>query len=193
MHLKVAPLDDDEYEFLREYHSVLALISAALKSIESDSYKFSLYLPSLFGLKIQLQALLDKRSVFECIPLVIALQNGIEARFGNLMDPFDPEKKSVPLFIAMMTNPQFKLNFMGMKKIQPRLLNRLKDMLVSEAVKIEDESLSQNNSHGDDDDDADEHAHAQAHEHGNYYRTIRNFDSFVVFHLSTNVLFYVFF
>lgn len=153
MHLKVDPLDDDEYAFLQEYHSVIALIATALKSIESNRYTFALYLPTLFGLKIKLQELIDKKLVSDCIPLVHALQNGIESRFGNLMDPFGSDKKSVPLFIAMITNPQFKLNFMGMKQISSNLLNKLKDMLVSEATKIENENSNQN------DDNPDVHAH----------------------------------
>lgn len=152
LHLKVDPLNDEEYHFLREYHRVISLIATALKSVESNRYTFSLYLPMLFGLKIKLQALVDEQRVFECISLVRALLSGLESRFGNLMDPFGSDTKSVPLFIAMMTNPQFKLNFMGITKIPPELLNRLKAMLISEAgkIEIEDENSGQNESDGDD-------------------------------------------
>lgn len=153
--MKISTLNDEEYAFLREYHSVITLIATALKSIESDRYTFALYLPTLFGLKIKLQELIDENLIFDCIPLVQAVQNGIESRFGNLMDPFSSDKKSVPLFIAMMTNPNFKLNFMGMKEISSNLLNKLKDMLVSEAAKIENENPNQSSN----DDNADVHTH----------------------------------
>lgn len=140
--LRVAPLEDEDYGFLREYHSVMKLIAIALKSIESDSYTFALYLPTLFGLRINLQAMIDGHKIFHCEPLVVALLKGLDARFGNLMDPFSSDGKSVPLFVAMISNPTFKLNFMGMKKIQPHLLNRWKDMLLAEALKVENVILN---------------------------------------------------
>lgn len=135
--LKVSPLDDEEYRFLGEYHSVIKLVSIALKSVESDNYTFALYLPTLIGLKTKLQAMIDNKTTIVCTPLVQALLRGLESRFGNLMDPFGPDGKSVPIFVAMLTNPKFKLNFLGMKKIEPRLLSRLKEMLLSEAIKVD--------------------------------------------------------
>lgn len=108
-------------------------MAIALKTIESNSYTFGLYLPTLFGLKINLQALIDKNLVFECISLVHALQAGMEKRFGELMNPFASDKKSVPLFVAMLTNPRYKFNFMGLSSIPPNLFNHFKKMLFSEA------------------------------------------------------------
>lgn len=163
LQLKVSPLEDEEYGFLREYHSVIKLIAMALKSVEADSYTFALYLPTLLGLRINLQAMIDSHTLIYCEPLVGALQNGLQARFGNLMDSSGTDGKSVPLFVAMMSNPAFKLNFMGMKRIEPNLLNRLKDMLCSEAIKIENSNFND----GDDGDDANDGANhttpTQAH------------------------------
>lgn len=153
--LNVSPLEDKEYGFLHEYHSVMKLIAMALKSIEADSYTFALYLPTLIGLQINLQAMIDSHKAVHCEPLVVALQKGLETRFGNLMDPFGSDGKSVPIFVAMMSNPAFKLNFMGKNEIQSNLLNRLKDMLLSEAIKME-------NSIGDDD-ITHTHDHSQTH------------------------------
>lgn len=161
--LGVSPLDDDEYSFLQEYHKVMKLIAMALKSIESDSYTFALYLPTLFGLRINLQAMIDGEKLLYCEPLVVALQSGLNARFGNLMDPFGTDAKSVPLFVAMLSNPKFKLNFMGMKQIQPDLLNRLKEMLLSEAIKIENSNGSDNGHAGTTDTHTQSQTQTQIH------------------------------
>lgn len=82
----------------------------------------------------------DENTVFDCLPLVIALQSGLENRFGELMDPFNANGKSIPLYVAMLSNPAFKLNYMGMKKIPPNLILRLKEMLYNAAVTIENEN-----------------------------------------------------
>lgn len=160
VHLKVDVFSDEEYEFLVEYHKVISLVANALKSLEADRYTFGLYLPTLIGLKLKLKALFDGNTMFHCLPLVIALQNGLESRFGELMDPFNAEGKSVPLYVAMLSNPAFKLNFLGMKSVPSNLLLRLKEMLYNAAITIENECSNKDVS---DKTTADIHAHA----HGN--------------------------
>lgn len=162
LRLQIIPLEDEEYGFLREYRSVMKLIAMALKSIEADSYTFALYLPTLLGLRINLQVMIDSHTLVYCEPLVKALQNGLEARFGNLMDPLSTDGKSVPLYVAMMSNPAFKLNFMGIKKIEPNLLNRLKEMLLSETISMENSNFDDGDK-GDDANDGDDTTSAQAH------------------------------
>lgn len=88
VHLKVDVFSDEEYAFLVEYHKVISLVANALKSLEADRYTFGLYLPTLIGLKLKLQALFDGNTIIHCLPLVVALQNGLERRFGELMDPY---------------------------------------------------------------------------------------------------------
>lgn len=105
-----------------------------------------MYLPTLFGLQNVLKkyANIETTETLECFELAKALEAAFERRFGQLMDVNDPEGKSAPLYIAMMTNPQFKLNFMGSKTIHPNVLHQLKEMLVSAAINIEEsKSLSQ--------------------------------------------------
>lgn len=118
----------------------MSLVTTALKTLEADRYTFGVYLPTLIGLKLNLKALLDKNLVFHCIPLVHALHQGLESRFGELMDPFNENGKSIPLYIAMLTNPAYKMNFLGIKKISAVLLNRFKEMLYDASQKIEHES-----------------------------------------------------
>lgn len=59
------------------------------------------------------------------------------------MCPYNENGESVPLYIAMMTIPSYKLNFMEMKSIPTKLLIYLKEMLYS-AVEIQ-----KGNSNGD--------------------------------------------
>lgn len=127
--LQIGRLDEDEYDFLCEYYRVISLIAVALKTLEANKYTCGLYLPILFGLKIKLQAMAEDPSVLECKPLVRAVQSGFETRFEHLMDPCDTTGKSQPLFIAMMSNPQYKLNFMGLPTIPSNVLSNLKNML----------------------------------------------------------------
>lgn len=134
--LKIGVIEDDEYEFLLQYHSIISLVATALKTLEANRYTFGVYLPTLIGLKLKLQALYDDAMSFDCLPLILALQCGLEARFGELMDPYCTSGKSVPLYIAMLTNPTYKMNFMGIKSVSQQLLLRLKEMLFSAAVKI---------------------------------------------------------
>lgn len=79
LQLKVRPFEDEEYGFLCEYHRVMKLIAMTLKSIEADSYTFALYLPTLLGLRINLQSMIDSHTLLYCEPLVVALQRGLEA------------------------------------------------------------------------------------------------------------------
>lgn len=52
------------------------------------------------------------------------MRDGFERRFSSLMNPQDSE--SHPLYIAMITNPEFKLNYMGSAQIDPRVCAQLK-------------------------------------------------------------------
>lgn len=63
------------------------------------------------------------------------MMHGFENRFGHLMDG---NGLSMPLYVAMMSNPMYKLNFMGLSKIPPNLLNALKDMLFNAVCAVYD-------------------------------------------------------
>lgn len=110
-----------------------------MKTLEGNKHTFGLYLPTLFGLRNVLEkyANIETTETLACLELAKAIKAGFETRFGQLMDVNDPEGKSAPLYIAMITNPQFKMNFMGSKTIHPNVLCQLKEMLVSAAIDIQ--------------------------------------------------------
>lgn len=153
--LRVDPLDCNEYAFLREYHEVMSLVATALNTLEANRYTFGIYLPTLFGLQFKLQQLINqfssensrsysidivgddgniKKVSANCLQLAIAIKQGFDNRFGQLIDPYNIDGKSVPLFVAMMSNPTYKLNYMCLPSIPEDLLKHLKEMLVSAAV-----------------------------------------------------------
>lgn len=153
--LRVDPLDGNEYAFLREYHDVMSLVASALNTLEANRYTFGIYLPTLFGLQFQLQRLINhfssensrsysidivdddgniKTVSANCLSLANAIKRGFDNRFGQLIDPHNIDGKSVPLFVAMMSNPTYKLNYMCLPSISEELLKSLKEMLVSAAV-----------------------------------------------------------
>lgn len=137
--MNIEPFDDDEYNFLEQYVQIINKVAIALKTLEGNKHTFGLYLPTLFGLRNALRkcANIEQTETLKCIELAKALEAAFERRFGQLMDVNDPEGKSVPLFIAMITHPQFKLNFMGSNTIDSSVLHTLKEMLVSAAMIIE--------------------------------------------------------
>lgn len=135
--LSVPAFDTDEYEFLKQYHEIINKVAMALKGLEGDGNTFGTYLPTLIGPRHVLAEYSNElpTEITMCVPLAKALRDGFEQRFAPLMDVLDPESK--PLYIAMITNPEFKLNFMGTSQIDPRILIKLKNMLVDEAMELQ--------------------------------------------------------
>lgn len=134
----IEPFDAEEYEFLQRYYEIINKVRIAQKVLEGDRHPFGLYLPTLFGLRAMLNkyANMALTEYKKCKPLAVALQNGFNDRFADLMDVFSSDGRSTPLYIAMITNPNYKLNFMGTRVIDPRVLSKLKEMLVAAALEI---------------------------------------------------------
>lgn len=126
--IKIVPLDDDDFEFLREYHSIITPVAIALKTLESSQFSFGLYLPTLIGLRIKLGQLVQS-PLFHCKPLVLAIQDGFETRFKKVLDIFDSEGQWIPLYLGMVTNPRFKLNYLGMRTIPSHISNKIRSIL----------------------------------------------------------------
>ncbi|XP_055308984.1 uncharacterized protein LOC129572896, partial [Sitodiplosis mosellana] len=132
--LQISKFDDDEYIFLEEYIEVIKPVAAALKTLEANKYTSGIYLPILVGLRSALNNL-HEQNLMHCQPLIEAVEAGFERRFGNLMLIYNA--RSVPLYIAMVSNPRFKLNFLGYKQRVPRhIIEKVRSMLVSAAQEI---------------------------------------------------------
>lgn len=160
MVLNLDVFEGNEYEFLIEYNRVMKAIAIALKTLEANKYAFGVYLPTLFGLRLKLAAL-EKQAV-HCLELVLVIQNVFEERFRSVLDIFDGEGKSVPAFVAMVSNPNYKLSYMGLKSIPSHTLLRIKQMLFDSAMDI-----LKNETHSD-----DQNNDIQSTNQGNYHLSI---------------------
>lgn len=143
--LNIQKLCDQDYAFLTEYVTVIKPIAEAITYVESSVNTFGCYLPMLFSVKQKLINLRQKELVY-CSPLLTAVRDGFDKRFEHLMhlgDIFeDGSPKAVPLFLAMITNPDYRLAFIpasffdsnaqGMAKIRSLLLNAMKKFIESE-------------------------------------------------------------
>lgn len=127
--LAIPVLDKEDYEFLHEYMKVIRPIAEALKALEGNRDTFGIYLPTLFGVKFKLDELSKSRLKF-CKPLLHSVCNGFSTRFAKMMDLNTP--KSLPLYLAMATNPNFKLNYMPSNTSMPTL-KKLQNMLIKAA------------------------------------------------------------
>lgn len=134
MVLNLDVFENIEYEFLYEHQRIMNAVARALKTLEANTYEFGVFLPTLFGLRIKL-ATFQRKAVY-CLPLVEVIQNAFEERFRSVLDIFNANGNSVPAFVAMVSNPYYKLYYMGMKSIPSHILLRLKQMLFDAAMDI---------------------------------------------------------
>lgn len=151
--LKIEALTDDDYIFLKEYLKCIAPVAVALKNLEGDRFTFGIFLPTLVCLRSKLD--MNKRlcetanAMIYCHPLSVAIQLGFETRFGDMMDIFN--QRSKPLWIAMVSNPQYKLDYIGMKRIPEHTSTKVRNFLynvgkqIVDAERIEEASPEENN------------------------------------------------
>lgn len=89
-----------EVAFLREYCTTMKPLVKALNILQSESNTcMGWLLPVIHQLQSKFTGL--EKSSKTCLPLIIALQNGLQKRFGQMMD--DPE-----LAAAAVLLPKFK-------------------------------------------------------------------------------------
>lgn len=122
--LGIGAFTKTQLEFLKEYEKVLRPVMRAIKYVQGRYY-FGSYLPMLFGLRSELNS---EKSLKYCKPLILALRSGFEKRFSNIMNPENPQ--SVPLFVAMISNPKYKMNYIPQNLLRGNM-SRLKKMLLS--------------------------------------------------------------
>lgn len=134
-HLKIECFQEDEYAFLREYHQVIKPVALALKTLESNQNSFGVYLPILFGFRKKMNDLRSLNIIY-CDPLITAIEDGFEKRFGDLLNTHYSLGTQVPLFVAMATNPQYKLNYMGLARVPSHTSQKIRNMLQEAAKEI---------------------------------------------------------
>lgn len=163
--LQIEKLCDQDYLFLQEFVIIIKPIANAITYLEGNVQTFGGYLPMLFSVRQTLKDLYINDDLVFCKSLLLAVRDGFDKRFAHLMrlsTVFDKaDAKAVPLFIAMLTNPEFKMNFIpidwfhsnadGMNQIKLLLLNVMKQYLEEEKQQQQqNETEKVNNSSPDD-------------------------------------------
>lgn len=142
--LKIDALNENDYEFLTEYVTIIRPIANAITILEGDKQMCGSYLPVLFGIQKWLDFIESNANapIMHCDALLQAVKNGLKTRFSAMMDPFDVV--SVPLYIAMVSNPKYKMNFIPPNVMRLSVFNSIKTTLIRVGENIlatEDESL----------------------------------------------------
>lgn len=142
--LKIDKLCDQDIDFLKEYKLVLQPIAEAITFVEGSMNTFGSYLPTLFGIRTRLRELhLNSDELKYCKPLLDAIRSGFNTRFAHLMHLPDMyvqgDPKAAPLFIAMLSNPRYKTNFippywfdenpLGFNQIKNLMINTMKQLV----------------------------------------------------------------
>lgn len=157
--LHLDKLCDQDYVFLTEFACVIKPIADAITHLESSVKTFGNYLPMLFGCRTALKDLADEKKLKFCEPLLTAVRNGFAKRFNHLMRLGDiygrGDPKAVPLFLAMITNPEYKMNFIpntwfyenanGIHHIKTILLNAMKQWVEEEEKANSNENQTDSN------------------------------------------------
>lgn len=145
--ISIPILDCEDYEFLNEYMNVIRPIAEALKALEGNRDTFGSYLPTLFGLKFKLDVL-KKTSFKFCEPLLENIVDGFNTRFSGMIDSNNP--KSIPLYMAMVSNPRFKLNYLPsntpmhvLKKIQNMFSKAAEEMVKEDKGNSSEENCTE--------------------------------------------------
>lgn len=130
--LHISSLNQRDYDFLWEFLMVMRPIANGITFLEGDKQLFGAYLPTLFGIKTALSDM--ETELTYCAPLLQAVNDGFNRRFGEMMDPFNA--KSVPLFIAMVSNPMFKMSYIPPSFMRASVIRSIKNMLLTAGEKI---------------------------------------------------------
>lgn len=157
--LKLDKLCDQDFAFLTEFNNIIKPIADAITFLEGDVKTFGSYLPMLFSVRQTLKDLYINNDLEFCRPLLIAVRDGFDKRFGHLMslgNVFEKgNPKAIPLFLAMLSNPEYKMNFIphywfhqnanGFNQIKSLLLSAMKQQV--EYEKKSNENGSMGNDH----------------------------------------------
>lgn len=129
-----------ERSFLSEYKTIMKSIADALNNLQSNCY-YALFLPTLFKVKSDIDNFMHSRQIKSCKPLVKALNEGFQKRFGHYMDLND--ERAAPGFIAAVIHPFFKIRWLDSLKTTENI-EQIKRILfkASDAITTKDGSIS---------------------------------------------------
>lgn len=159
--LNIEKLTDQDIVFLREYKSILQPIAEAITFVEGNRNMFGALLPTLFGIRLKLRELYQNSDDLKyCKALLDAIRAGFDKRFSHLMklsDMYDiGDPKAVPLFVAMLSHPNFKMSFIppywfdenhyGMNAMRNLMINAMKQIIAEQKQQQQQQQQIENES-----------------------------------------------
>lgn len=144
IHLNMSVFTETEWAFLQEYKTVMKPIANGLDMLQGNNIPFGKLLPVLFGIRAEIDRMISDHIFIHCSPLMWAVKDGFEKRFGPYMDIND--LKSVPAFIACMSHPHYKLQNIPSDILTRDNIKKLANMLTNAAFDIEQNKKKHNES-----------------------------------------------
>lgn len=141
--LELGALSQENLKFLEEFTIVMKPIASGLDHLQSSHRTFGVYLPTLFGIKRDFESIRSSQVLNYCEPLLNAVENGFFKRFGSVMDLNNV--KSVPAYLATISNPKFKMNYIPTDILSHENVKKLVNILIKAAEDVRnEEKISEN-------------------------------------------------
>lgn len=121
----------------------MGIIADALNNLQANRHPYAVVLPTLFQTKEKLNMLSNSNTLVYCKPLLSAVVNGFNKRFGEIMD--FTHKSSTPALIATVTHPYFKLRWLNPETCTTQQTDKIKQILSYAADEISSENATKDN------------------------------------------------
>lgn len=132
------PFTEDEMRFLDEYLTVMEHIAKAIDNLQQTNCYFAILMPTIHSTKYLLEKLHMSNTLRFCKPLLLAVIEGLDKRFGHLFDFFDNE--STPALIATCSHPFFKTRWINERLKTENCLRHIESLLEQAALDIKTKS-----------------------------------------------------
>lgn len=122
----------------------MGVIAGALDNLQANKHPYAVVLPTLFQTKEKLDGMMsNSNTLVYCKPLLSAVINGFNKRFGEIMD--FTHKSSTLALIATVTHPFFKLRWLNPDMCTTEQIDKIKQILSYAADEISMEKAAKNN------------------------------------------------
>lgn len=132
--LSLENFSTSDLEFFREYMNVMRPIAESIDSLQADAYH-SHFLPTLVNIKYWLESINAESNLKHCQPLLDAITDGFEKRFGHFFIQNDEE--SITAIVSTCVHPYFKTRWLHEDMNTDSYLKHVEEMLIREAILIE--------------------------------------------------------
>lgn len=130
-----------DIEFFKEYVPVMAPVAEGIDSLQGDTF-YSFFLPILTRIKYKFESIATVSKLKHCKPLLKAIRDGFEKRFGHFFDLEDD--RAIAAIVSACVHPYFKTRWLHKSLHSPENVNMIEMMILREAKKVSDEVEKRN-------------------------------------------------